>query len=78
VAATVRTVPGVGRKEAERAAPHLANYWRCVRVQVSQPAPGRLLLRGLRRDPLALPLPMDQVPLTWLARRDSNPQPSDP
>jgi DNA segregation ATPase FtsK/SpoIIIE, S-DNA-T family len=60
--ATVRTVPGVSRKECETAAEHLANYWRCVRVQVSQPAPGRLVLRGLRSDPLTLPLAMDQAP----------------
>jgi DNA segregation ATPase FtsK/SpoIIIE, S-DNA-T family len=60
--AAVRTVPGVGRKECEQAAPHLANYWRCVRVQVSQPAPGRLLVRGLRSDPLTLPLPMGEAP----------------
>jgi DNA segregation ATPase FtsK/SpoIIIE, S-DNA-T family len=60
--ATLRTVPGVSRKECELAAEHLANYWRCVRVQVSQPAPGRLVLRGLRSDPLTLPLPMSQAP----------------
>lgn len=60
--ATVRTVPGVSRTECEQAAEHLANYWRCVRVQVSQPAPGRLVLRGLRSDPLTLPLSMDQAP----------------
>jgi S-DNA-T family DNA segregation ATPase FtsK/SpoIIIE len=62
LAAEVRTVPGVGRKECEQAAPHLANYWRCVRVQVSQPGPGRLLIRGLRSDPLTLPFPMEQAP----------------
>jgi S-DNA-T family DNA segregation ATPase FtsK/SpoIIIE len=60
--AEVRTVPGVGRKECEQAAPHLANYWRCVRVQVSQHAPGRLVVRGLRLDPLTMPLPMGQAP----------------
>jgi S-DNA-T family DNA segregation ATPase FtsK/SpoIIIE len=60
--ATMRTVPGVSRQECEAAVPHLANYWRCARVQVSQPAPGRLVIRGLRADPLAQALPMDAVP----------------
>jgi S-DNA-T family DNA segregation ATPase FtsK/SpoIIIE len=62
IAAEIRTVPGVGRAEVEAAAPHLANYWRCARVQVSQPRPGYLTVRGLRLDPLTLPLPLGQVP----------------
>src|SRR5262249_10604458 len=62
IVATVRTIPNVGHVEFEKAAPYLADAWRCVRVQVSQPEPGRLLLRGLRRDPLAAPLPMSAAP----------------
>jgi S-DNA-T family DNA segregation ATPase FtsK/SpoIIIE len=61
--AEVRTVPGVERKQFEEAAPHLANYWRCHRVQVHQAAPGRVVLRGLRRDPLTLPYPMADAPV---------------
>lgn len=57
IVAEVRSVPGTGREQLEAAAPHLANAWACHRVQVSQPAPGRLLVRGLRTDPLTLPLP---------------------
>ena len=52
VTAKVRTVPGSGRAEFDEAAEHIANYWRCMRVSVSQPKPGRLVVRGLRRDPL--------------------------
>ena len=52
IVARVKTVPKVGRAEFEAAAPFIADYWRCVRVQVSQPKPGRLIVRGLRVDPL--------------------------
>jgi DNA segregation ATPase FtsK/SpoIIIE, S-DNA-T family len=52
VTARVRTVPDSGRAEFDQAAEHIANYWRCARVSVSQPEPGRLMVRGLRRDPL--------------------------
>jgi S-DNA-T family DNA segregation ATPase FtsK/SpoIIIE len=62
VTAAVKTVPKVGRAEFERAAVHLADEWRCCRVSVSQPGPGRLAVRGLRRDPLALPTSMDDAP----------------
>ena len=51
--ARVKTVPGSGRAEFEKAAEHIANEWRCTRVQVSQPRSGRLVIRGLRIDPLA-------------------------
>ena len=33
-------------------ADHLANAWGCVRVAVTQPEPGRLSIRAVRRDPL--------------------------
>jgi DNA segregation ATPase FtsK/SpoIIIE, S-DNA-T family len=52
VTARVRTAPGSGRAEFDQAAEHIANQWRCQRVSVSQPKPGRLVVRGLRRDPL--------------------------
>ena len=60
--ARVKTVPRVGRAEVEKAAPYLADAWRCVRVSVAQPKPGRLLVRGLRRDPLTEPLSMADAP----------------
>jgi S-DNA-T family DNA segregation ATPase FtsK/SpoIIIE len=62
LAVTVKTIPNVGWAEVEEAAPHLANAWRCHRVQIAQPRPGRLLIRGLRRDPLAEPLTMADAP----------------
>jgi S-DNA-T family DNA segregation ATPase FtsK/SpoIIIE len=60
--ATVKTIPKTGRAEFEKAAPYIADAWRCHRVQVSQPRPGRLIVRGLRTDPLALPYAMDSAP----------------
>lgn len=63
IVARVRTVPRSGsRKEFEEAAPHIADAWRCVRVQVSQPKPGRLIVRGLKRDPLLEPFGQHQAP----------------
>lgn len=68
VTARVRTIPSVGREEFDQAAEHIADYWRVQRVSVSQPKPGRLVLRGLRRDPLLEQL--DVIPpgrgLRWL------------
>lgn len=47
-----RTVPGVGLQEWQKAARHLADDWRAVRVAVTQPEPGRIRVRAVRRDPL--------------------------
>jgi DNA segregation ATPase FtsK/SpoIIIE, S-DNA-T family len=60
--AKVVLIPKVGRAEFEAAAPYIADAWRCHRVQIGQPRSGRLLIRGLRRDPLAEPLAMADVP----------------
>jgi S-DNA-T family DNA segregation ATPase FtsK/SpoIIIE len=60
--ATVKTIPKTGRAEFEKNAEHIANAWRCHRVQVSQPKPGRLIVRGLRTDPLILPYAMGDAP----------------
>ena len=60
--ATVKTVPKVGRGDFEKHAEHIANAWKCYRVQVSQPKPGRLIVRGLRTDPLTLPFGADEAP----------------
>jgi S-DNA-T family DNA segregation ATPase FtsK/SpoIIIE len=62
IVARVKTVPKVGRAEFEKAAPWLADSWKCHRVSVAQIRPGRLVVRGLRRDPLAEPLSMAEVP----------------
>ena len=58
----VRTIPRVGRPQLEQAAEDLANSWRCARVQVSQIKPGRVMLRGLRHDPLVEPFTEADVP----------------
>jgi S-DNA-T family DNA segregation ATPase FtsK/SpoIIIE len=53
VVLSVRTLPRIGREEWAKAADHLANAWGCVRVAVMQERPGRLVVRAVRRDPLA-------------------------
>jgi DNA segregation ATPase FtsK/SpoIIIE, S-DNA-T family len=75
VVARVRTTPGVGRAELDAAAEHIANAWRCQRVSISQPKPGRLVVRGHRRDPLLDPLTLADAPAVspspfrvWLGR----------
>ena len=45
----------VGRAEWVKVADHLANARGCVRVAVTQPEPGRLSIRAVRRDPLTEP-----------------------
>lgn len=72
--ARIRTVPGTGCDELEKAADHIANSWRVSRVSVSQPKPGRLVVRGLKRDPLLEPLTLADAPpadlphCIWLGR----------
>jgi DNA segregation ATPase FtsK/SpoIIIE, S-DNA-T family len=62
IMARVRTVPGTGRAEVDKAAEHIANSWRCVRVSVTQPRPGRVVVRGMRYDPLTEPVPASVLP----------------
>jgi len=75
IEAKVRTVPSIGREEFEEAARYLADYWKCQRVAVTQPKPGRLIVRGLRRDPLLEHLALEHAPVSegepwkiWLGR----------
>jgi S-DNA-T family DNA segregation ATPase FtsK/SpoIIIE len=58
----VKTAPRTGRKEVEKQTQHVADYWRSVRVGVTQAAPGRLIVRALREDPLAVPFGPDRCP----------------
>jgi DNA segregation ATPase FtsK/SpoIIIE, S-DNA-T family len=58
-----RLIPNVSRPEFEKAAEHLANAWSCHRVGITQPEPGRLLVRAMRRDPLAEPLSSAVLPV---------------
>jgi S-DNA-T family DNA segregation ATPase FtsK/SpoIIIE len=59
---TVKTAPRTGRKELEKQAAHIADYWRSVRVGVTQVQPGRLIVRALRTDPLAQPFGPELCP----------------
>ncbi|WP_399926999.1 FtsK/SpoIIIE domain-containing protein [Streptomyces kanamyceticus] len=45
-------LPGVGLEQFQKAAPHLADAWRCTRVAVTQDKPGQVVIRGVRLDPL--------------------------
>ncbi|MFE3927857.1 cell division protein FtsK [Streptomyces sp. YIM B13508] len=45
-------LPKVGLEEFQKAAPYIADAWRCTRVSVSQDKPGHVLIRGVRVDPL--------------------------
>lgn len=65
-----RTVPGVGLQEWQKAARHLADDWRAVRVAVTQPEPGRIRVRAVRRDPLATPVTYAPDPDTLAAPDD--------
>ena len=58
----VKTAPRTGRKEVDKQAAHIADYWRSVRVGVTQAAPGRLIVRALREDPLAVPFGPEECP----------------
>ncbi|WKU45937.1 FtsK/SpoIIIE domain-containing protein [Streptomyces sp. VNUA116] len=53
-------LPKVGLDEYQRAAPYLADAWRCTRVSVLPNGPGQVLIRGVRVDPLSAPT--DHVP----------------
>ncbi|MCQ8829827.1 FtsK/SpoIIIE domain-containing protein [Streptomyces malaysiensis] len=58
-------LPKVGLAEFQRAAPYLADAWRCTRVSVLPDKPGTLVIRGVRVDPLIVPtehIPTGAVP----------------
>ncbi|GAT85230.1 cell division protein FtsK [Streptomyces sp. F-3] len=50
-----RTLPRVGLEEYQKAARFLADAWRCTRVSVLPDGPGRVVIRGVRSDPLTTP-----------------------
>lgn len=62
----VKATNGVGRVELERHAGHLADAWKAARVSVSQPKPGRLVVRAHRKDPLLSPLAYGAAPVRGL------------
>lgn len=45
-------LPKVGLEEFQKAAPYLADAWRCTRVSVVPDKPGQVVVRGVRVDPL--------------------------
>ncbi|MFF5014100.1 cell division protein FtsK [Streptomyces sp. NPDC001165] len=45
-------LPRVSLAEFQKAAPYLADAWRCTRVSVTQDKPGQVVIRGVRVDPL--------------------------
>jgi DNA segregation ATPase FtsK/SpoIIIE, S-DNA-T family len=55
VIARAGCLPGVGLEQYQKAAPHLADAWRCTRVAVTQDTPGHVVIRGVRLDPLKFP-----------------------
>ncbi|WP_435227875.1 FtsK/SpoIIIE domain-containing protein [Streptomyces sp. Tue6028] len=55
VIARAACLPGVGLEQYQKAAPHLADAWRCTRVAVTQDKPGHVVIRGVRLDPLKFP-----------------------
>ncbi|WP_406200951.1 FtsK/SpoIIIE domain-containing protein [Streptomyces sp. NBC_01017] len=65
VVARAGCLPGVGLEQYQKAAPHLADAWRCTRVAVTQDKPGHVVIRGVRLDPLKFPTehrPTGQIP----------------
>ncbi|MFF3848615.1 FtsK/SpoIIIE domain-containing protein [Streptomyces sp. NPDC002328] len=52
VIARASCLPGVGLEQFQKAAPHLADAWKCTRVAVTQDKPGQVVIRGVRLDPL--------------------------
>ncbi|MFH8223143.1 hypothetical protein ACH4C2_27885 [Streptomyces sp. NPDC018057] len=50
-----RTLPQVGLEEYQKSARFLADAWRCTRVSVLPDGPGKVVIRGVRSDPLTTP-----------------------
>ncbi len=74
-------LPKVGLAEFQKAAPYLADAWRCTRVSVLPDTPGQLVIRGVRMDPLTVPTehtPTGSVPeelTAWALGLDEYAQP---
>lgn len=68
IIARVKVTPKAGRTDFESNAQRIADSWLCHRVGVSQPRPGRVILRGVLRDPLAEHFGIDQAPPIAFAR----------
>ncbi|GAA3856791.1 FtsK/SpoIIIE domain-containing protein [Streptomyces sedi] len=60
-----KALPRVGLADYQKAAPYLADAWRCTRVSVLPDGPGAVRIRAVRHDPLAVPtehIPTGLVP----------------
>ncbi|MFI7342947.1 cell division protein FtsK [Streptomyces sp. NPDC050085] len=55
VVVRARTLPKVGLEEYQKSARFLADAWQCTRVSVLPDGPGRVVIRGMRSDPLTTP-----------------------
>ncbi|MFJ2649654.1 cell division protein FtsK [Streptomyces sp. NPDC087420] len=55
VVVRAKTLPKVGLEEYQKSARFLADAWRCTRVSVLPDGPGRVVIRGVRSDPLTTP-----------------------
>ncbi|MFD7165036.1 cell division protein FtsK [Streptomyces violascens] len=55
VIAHANCLPKVGLEQFQKAAPFLADAWRCTRVSVLPDKPGSVIIRGVRVDPLITP-----------------------
>lgn len=67
---TVRSIPGVGRPQLEAAAVHIQDAWRVQRVSISQPRPGRVVVNGMVRDVMLVPIGSDIAPAGTYDGRD--------
>lgn len=70
VVCDAKTVAGVGLAEWQKAARHLSDDWRAVRVAVTQTKPGRIRIRAVRIDPLAAPTEFAPEPDTYTGPSD--------
>ncbi|MFD4142941.1 hypothetical protein [Streptomyces sp. NPDC058572] len=74
-------LPKVSLEEFRKAAPYLADAWRCTRVSVMPDGPGQVVIRGVRVDPLLTRtehVPTGAVPAkaaTWHVGVDEYAQP---
>ncbi|MFF8728126.1 cell division protein FtsK [Streptomyces sp. NPDC015171] len=81
IVARARCLPKVSLAEFQKAAPYLADAWGCERVSVTPDGPGRVIIRGVRTDPLrhkTRHVPTGEVPAdlpTWHVGVDEYHQP---
>jgi hypothetical protein len=64
----IKLIVGVAREEVEKNARHLAVAWKAHRVAITEPAPGRLIVHAVRRDPLVECVPASVLPSAWDGR----------